>query len=88
MTLPDWMKPYLMRVHEEYVRIGFTEEELSVQAADEMPDESRFQRILDDLATVPSGIGAKAYYERHGVDYEPLRRAVEEFREYKRRQSP
>lgn len=80
MPLPEWMIPYLKDIHKEYVRIGFTEEELLHMVGPDRPDEATMKRALEHLRSAPTGIGGREYYAREGLDYEPLREAVEIYR--------
>lgn len=72
--------PYLKEIHTEYLRIGFTEEELRHMASGAEPDEAALREELERLRAIPSGIGAEEYHRREGLNYEPIREAVEFFR--------
>jgi hypothetical protein len=67
---------YFPQCAAEYVRIGFTPEDFRYLASGGELTRERFEAALEQLRSVPSGIGADAYFARLGVDFAGVKRAA------------
>ena len=81
MPYPDWAIPYIRAINEEHLRIGFTPDEMGLLAYDELPNEQTMMAILEEMRSVPSGIGARNYYLRYSADVSSWDEAVRDLKE-------
>ena len=66
---------YLPMVNAELLRIGFTEDDFRyLGSGGGKLTRQRFEDSLAELRTIPSGIGANAYFARYGVDFAAIKR--------------
>lgn len=69
---------YWAKISAEQARIGFTAEDYRYLGSGGGPITlESLQAALADLRATPSGIGARGYYARHGVDFEALVRETQ-----------
>jgi hypothetical protein len=68
---------YIRRIDEEKIRMAFTPADFRYLGSGGSLSAEQFEAELADLTTIPSGIGAQAYYARWGVDFAALVRDIE-----------
>ena len=69
---------YLPLVNAELKRIGFTEDDFRYLGSGGEFTRAGLEAHLAELREISSGIGAVAYYARHGVDFAAIKREAEE----------
>ena len=69
---------YLPLVNAELQRTGFTADDLRYLGSGGEFTRAALEAHLADLRAVPSGIGAVAYYARHGVDFAAIKREADQ----------
>ena len=65
---------YLPLVNAELLRIGFTEDDFRYLGSGGELTRERFEAHLVELRSIPSGIGANAFFARLGVDFAAIKR--------------
>ena len=69
---------YLPLITTELQRIGVTEEDFGYLGSGGEFTRAGMEAQLAELREILSGIGAIAYYARHGVDFAAIKREVDE----------
>ena len=65
---------YLPLITNELRRIGLTDDDFFHLGSGGEITEAMLQAQLTELETIPSGIGAQAYFARFGVDFAAVKR--------------
>jgi hypothetical protein len=65
---------YLPLVNTELRRIGFIDDDFRYLGSGGALTRERFEVYLVELRSIPSDIGANAFFERYGVDFAAIKR--------------